>query len=210
MKEQNKISITRSKKRVRDKEEKIKLIYRTFFDLIQQKGYSNVSTNHIAEAANISVGTIYRYFPQGKVTIIKSYFDTQQNVIFNLEDMAQANNGNFLDFLKKSVAQFVQTHRENLLYDRAYEQAMLENREVLEGYTQKVLNFIEKMALSMHQSNLIFNQMPLEILKKNMLRIFNIFEALTRQHLIIMPLFPTDGELVDFLMKLMTFLSSSN
>jgi hypothetical protein len=153
----------------------------------------------------MSIGTIYRYFPQGKVSIIKTYFDTVQKDIFNIEDITQSNIQNIQDFLKRFTSQFVRIHRENLLYFRAYEQAMLENQEVFEGYKQKVLAFIDDVALKLHQSDPISSQIPVEILKARLLVIYNVFNALTRQHLVIMPLFPTDEEFIDFLTKLLIF-----
>ncbi len=164
-----------------------------------------MSTNHIADVAKISIGTIYRYFPQGKVSIIKMYFDTVQNDIFNIENFTQTNIQNIQDFFKSFTSQFVRVHRENLLYITAYEQAMLENREVFEGYKEKVLAFIDDVALKLHQSDPMFSQMPVESVKADLLVIYNVFNALTRQHLVIMPLFPTDEEFIDFLTKLLIF-----
>jgi len=63
------------KKFTRNPQEKIDLIYKTFFHLILENGYQNVSTNHIAKAAGISVGTVYLYFPGGKKDIINGYFE---------------------------------------------------------------------------------------------------------------------------------------
>jgi AcrR family transcriptional regulator len=38
-------------------------ILRTARDLFEKEGYAYVSTNQIAEAANISIGSVYQYFP---------------------------------------------------------------------------------------------------------------------------------------------------
>ena len=46
----------------RDKEGKIKLIIETFVRLINQKSYTNVSTNLVAKEAGLSIGTVYNYF----------------------------------------------------------------------------------------------------------------------------------------------------
>ena len=58
------------KKFTRDKKGKIKKIIDITLDLIAEKGYDNISTNQIAAASNISIGTIYRYFPEGKSEIV--------------------------------------------------------------------------------------------------------------------------------------------
>ncbi|WP_329886931.1 TetR/AcrR family transcriptional regulator [Pseudoramibacter faecis] len=40
-----------------------RLIKKTALRLFSEKGYSNVSTNEIAKAANVSIGSLYSYFP---------------------------------------------------------------------------------------------------------------------------------------------------
>jgi AcrR family transcriptional regulator len=208
--EEEEIVRQKPKKRVRDVEEKIRRIYKTFFDLIQERGYSDVSTNHIADAAQLSIGTIYRYFPQGKASIIKQYFDTVQEDIFDIDDLVQASALDIQGFFKKFASQFVRIHRQNLLYDRAYEQAMLESREVFEDHMRKVIALVDNVALRLHQSNPMFGQMPVERVKQGLLLIFNVFEALTRRHLIVMPLFPTDDEFIEFLTRLLSFLQGNH
>ena len=43
-----------------------KLIKETALMLFSEKGYLNVSTNEIAKAANVSIGSLYSYFPNKK------------------------------------------------------------------------------------------------------------------------------------------------
>ncbi len=197
----------RTRKRVRDKAEKIEMIYKSFFDLVEKMGYSKVSTNHVAAAAGISIGTVYRYFPQGKLSIIQAYFDTTQEKIFDIEAIAARELLDLQGFFKRYLVEFVRIHRENKTYHQAYEQAMLENPEVLTCYMQKVERFIEEVVTKLHQLHPAFQQMPIKQMKQRFLFIFNVFEALTRQHLFVMPLFPTDSEYIEFLMSLLRFFS---
>jgi AcrR family transcriptional regulator len=196
---------SKSRKVTRNKEEKIQLIYKVFFDLVREHGYSNVSTNHVAAAANLSIGTIYRYFPRGKISIITQYFDTVQEDIFNFERFPFGNPENMEDGFRAFTAQFVRNHRQNSLYNQAYEQAMIDNPEVLESYTQKVDAFLSEIAQNFHQSSSELKKVPIERVKAKLWVIFSVFQALTRQHLVIMPLFPTDEEFVDFLTKLLSY-----
>ncbi|MHA1463373.1 MAG: TetR/AcrR family transcriptional regulator, partial [Candidatus Heimdallarchaeota archaeon] len=57
----------------RDKEGKIKLIIETFVRLINQKSYTNVSTNLVAKEAGLSIGTVYNYF-KSKEDILQAAF----------------------------------------------------------------------------------------------------------------------------------------
>ncbi|MBN1330931.1 MAG: TetR/AcrR family transcriptional regulator [Candidatus Heimdallarchaeota archaeon] len=203
------------KKRVRDKRKKIEMIYAIFFDLIKKEGYAKVTTNQIAEMAGISIGTIYRYFPKGKIDIISKYYDSEQQSIFDIEELLMKDNfelADFTDFARRITTKYVQIHRENLIIHKAYEQAMLEDTEVLEVYKEKVLVFIHSIASTIYRSNSKDIQDSLEEIEKKLLFIYNIYEALTHQHLFVLPLFPTDEEFIDFLTKLFLLftLDSSN
>jgi AcrR family transcriptional regulator len=58
----------------RNKEEKINEILDATVKLSQEKGPNNFSINDIPKVANISIGTVYRYFPRGKDDILRHIF----------------------------------------------------------------------------------------------------------------------------------------
>ena len=190
------------KKRVRNKGKKIEIIYNVFFDLVKKEGYAKVNINQIAELAGISIGTIYRYFPKGKIDIIRKYYDSEQQSIFDIEEVLTENHADTADFARRITKKYVQIHRENLIVHKAYEQAMFEDEEVLEAYKEKVSAFIHRVASSMIRSQSPNVPIPLEEMEKKLLFIYNLYEALIHQHLFVMPFFPTDEEFVDFLTKL--------
>ena len=55
----------------RNKEKKIDEILDAVLQLSRTKGANNFSINDIPEIANVSIGTIYRYFPRGKQDILR-------------------------------------------------------------------------------------------------------------------------------------------
>lgn len=202
-----------TKKRVRDKGKKIEMIYDIFFALIKKEGYAKVTTNQIAELAGISIGTIYRYFPKGKIDIIRKYYDSEQQSIFDIEELLMKDTSelaDFTDFARRITAKYVRIHRENLIIHKAYEQAMLEDTEVLEAYKEKVLAFIHSIASTMHRPSSKDVQVPLKEIEKKLLFVYNIYEALTHQHLFVIPLFPTDEEFIEFLTKLFLLFTSDS
>lgn len=201
---------SKAKKITRNKKEKIELIYKVFFDMVRERGYSNVSTNHVAAAANLSIGTIYRYFPNGKISIITQYFDAVQEDIVDFEQFSFKNLENMEGGFRHFTTQFVRVHRQNDLYHRAYEQAMLENPEVLEGYTRKVEALLDEMTLNLRRSNPTLGELPAESVKAKLWIIFNVVQALTRQHIVVMPLFPTDEEFAEFLFKLLVHFAENS
>ena len=102
------------KKFVRNKQEKIDLIYDTFFKLVLKQGYHKTSTNHIAESAEISIGTIYNYFPQGKEDIIRKYFEESMVAFFESHDLSKMANDNIRDFLNHFLLDLFENHKKNL------------------------------------------------------------------------------------------------
>jgi len=70
-----------AKNRVRDRDAKIGSILEATKELIERNGYEGVKARDIARKAGVSVGLIYKYFPKGKLDIIKElghrYIDGQ-------------------------------------------------------------------------------------------------------------------------------------
>jgi len=55
----------------RNKEEKINEILDSVLILTRRKGANNFSINDIPDIADVSIGTVYRYFPRGKEDILR-------------------------------------------------------------------------------------------------------------------------------------------
>jgi len=55
----------------RNKEHKIDEILDATVRLSQERGPNNFSINDIPQVANVSIGTVYRYFPKGKEDILR-------------------------------------------------------------------------------------------------------------------------------------------
>jgi AcrR family transcriptional regulator len=62
---------------IRDKEAKIDSIVQATRDLIVSRGYDKVTIRDIAEKADVSIGLIYKYFPEGKFDILIKGFGVQ-------------------------------------------------------------------------------------------------------------------------------------
>ena len=97
------IFIMSPKKFSRNKQEKINLIYKTFFRLILEHGYHKTSTNHVAKSAKISIGTIYKYFPKGKEDIIRNYFEESMKQFFKRINLLNINDENIKEFLNHFI-----------------------------------------------------------------------------------------------------------
>lgn len=199
------ITMQKEKKFIRNKEEKIKLIYKTFFDLLQKKGYSKLTTNHIAKEANIAIGTIYLHFPGGKAAIATGYFDIIKNEIINDELLIQIKNKSPPEFFEYLISKNLKVYRDNKEAFLAYEQAILSNKELFKSYQDSVYKFGEETAKNIRKENKSFQEVTEERFIKSFLLIYNVIEAITRRHIMILPLFETDEDMITYLRNLILF-----
>ncbi len=193
------------KKFIRNKEEKIEIIYETFLNLLKDKGYNNLSTNHIAEIAPISLGTIYRYFPEGKAAIIKGYFEHIKEKIIDEEFFELASENDLSKLFKLIISKHLKVYRNNLEAFLAYEQALLSNKELFKNHRISVYEFAKETVKKLREGNEAYRNLPEERFIESFLLIYNLIEAITHRHLAIIPMFKSDDEIIKFLTKLVMF-----
>ena len=197
--------IMSSKKFTRNKQEKIDLIYKTFFRLILKRGYHKTSTNHVANSANISIGTIYKYFPKGKEDIIRKYFDASMKDFFDKESLINLNNENIREFLNHFILELFKNHVENQGYYLAFRSAIQSDKKLHDSHKEKVLNFFKDTASELRKVNKNFKQITEEKLIEILIFVYNLTNAILNYHLSIMALFDTETKLVEFLSDLVIF-----
>jgi len=76
--------MTSKKTRQESKKTTIQKILRTTRTMILRDGYNAITTTKIANEADISVGIIYSYFPEGKPAIAKEIF--REGIIELIDD----------------------------------------------------------------------------------------------------------------------------
>ncbi len=194
-----------SKKFKRDKQEKINLIYNTFFNLILERGYHKTSTNHVAKSAKISIGTIYKYFPKGKEDIIRKYFEDSMETFLDHQDLGNINDENVRDFLNHFVLDLFKNHQENKGYNLAFRSAIQSDKILHNTHKEKIFNIFKDRAEKLQKINENFKQIPEKKLIEVFIFIFNLVNAILYHHLSVMELFDTDDKFVEFLSNLVTF-----
>lgn len=192
------------KKIVRNKDEKIKEIFQTFLNLINKQGYDKITTRKIAEGSNLSIGTIYRYFPQGKASILSEFLIQEKDKIFNYDSILKNKQLNLPDFLKSYVTSHLQTHREYYEIHKAFDQALLSNKELFNTFDLTVTNIFKEIAKKIKDFD-VFQTISEEELVENIATLYNLMDGIIHRHLFIMELFETDEELIEFLLKLVLF-----
>jgi len=193
------------KKRKRNIQEKIDLIYKTFFDLILEKGYSKTSTNHIAETAQISIGTVYRYFPNGKSEIMMKYFENAKDIVFDVEDFGRISENNFEDVFESFIRKNLKNHKENFGYHMAFHQAIMSDKELLVKYNANIVKICTELVKELRSSNSFLKVVPEERLIKGFVLIFNLIQAHISHHLFIMKIFDDEDYFIKFLANLVEY-----
>ena len=193
------------RRRIRDKEGKIQSIYTTFAELVKQKGYDKLSTRHIAKAANISVGTIYYYFPGGKHAIASGFVDHVTHAIFDPQ-LFQSDDHELSAIFENLIQKYLTTHRKNLEIHRAIDQAILASQEVFEKHQQAVNDNLQQIVHELTKRG-IYKDIPEHVVLQNFMLFYNTIEAVIHRHLFVHPFFETDQEVVQFLVDILLFLT---
>jgi AcrR family transcriptional regulator len=186
--------------RVRDKEGKIKLIFETFAKIVNERGYDHLSTRHIAETANISIGTVYHYFPRGKHEIAGGFMEYVSHDIFDPE-MFNTGQQDLSAFLQNLIKRYLRTHNENLAIHRAIDQAILASPDVAENHRRSVITNLRAVVNELRNRNLFIDLPEQEVLQRFLL-FYNLMEAIIHRHLLIHPFFDNDDALEQFLVTM--------
>jgi AcrR family transcriptional regulator len=193
------------KKFSRNKQEKIELIYDTFFNLIKRQGYHKTSTNHIAKSAKISIGTIYKYFPAGKLDIMRRYFDDTMENVFDVNALSNVDESNIQEFLNNFIVELYNNHKKKVGYNIAFRSAIQSDKKLLNAYKKRLFESFKEISQILRKKNLIFKQFPEETLIQIFLFLYNLINALIYHHLSVMELFDTDKGFTDYLKNLTAF-----
>jgi len=191
-----------SRRHVRDKEAKIRLIFETFAELVNRDGYDKLSTRHIADAAGISVGTIYNYFPGGKHAIASRYIDQVTDELFDPGMFMGLGEGDLRRFLDGLIRRYLDVHRENLEIHRAIDQAILADSGVYRRNRETTLENMGRVVKELREKEL-YSTLPETSVLRGFILFFNVLEALVHRHLFIFPLYEADEGLVAFLVGLL-------
>ena len=184
----------KKKKISRDKDKKIKIIFETFTNLINKEGYENISTRLLAETSNISIGTIYRYFPQGKPSILSSFLDESFEKIFKYESLLNLSDISLPKFINLYVHNHIQSHREFFEIHKALDQALLANKELFKNLETTLNEIFKNVTVKLKETDM-FKNISEKILLENLTLLYNLCDGIIHRHIFIMPLFETDEEL---------------
>ena len=192
-------------KKARNKEKTIKKIYETFFKLVLEKGYHKASTNKIAKEANISIGTLYHHFPEGKKGIIRKYFESSVETSFELDEFKKFNMSNIQTVFRGFVLNVLKNHRENKAYNIAFRAAILSDENLAQAHNERVTEISTGIVEELQKTSDFFKSREKKRLVRSFILIYNIVNAMIYHHLVFMDLFQKDEDLVDYISNLLAF-----
>ncbi|MFX0091591.1 MAG: TetR/AcrR family transcriptional regulator [Candidatus Hodarchaeota archaeon] len=201
------------KKRIYDKKQKIKAIQRATVDLISKRGYFNLTTKEIAEKSDISIGLLYKYFPGGKVEIIKTIAEEIAQDALEKFKMIDGHldlpmDIDIRDFVRNSILRAVTDHRKNKDMILAIEMAYLSNPDIFGFYALENYEDYNNRVAGMFIA-LAAERLGREIDEKFSKFIIQIVDAVIHRHVILIPGAPTDKEFADALTGLIFDLLST-
>jgi AcrR family transcriptional regulator len=167
-------------------------------ELIENKGYINVSTRTIAKEAGISVGTLYHHFPRGKMEIVIVIGEKYSEILGMSEFLADPKADPRV-WLRKNL----ELNQKKKAFITAMEiEAMSRPDEV-----QALINEnIEKRTESQKSLILAYKMMEkfagkkLSIEKAKMMQ--KVLKAIMRRHVVFGNHFGSDDEFIDLFLKI--------
>ena len=196
--------MSKIKKFSRNKQQKIDLIVNTTYELIIENGYDKLSTNHIADRAKIGIGTVYRNFPNGKADIIREIVNRNRKNIIDLDLFNHIKLSDLFNSVNQTMLNFIQFHRKNIQFHRAFEQAFLSNKQLFQDFKLLVEEMLTELINTLKQ-NKIFVKIPEKDLKEKLFLLFNVIESIILRHILIISLFETDEEFGAYLTDLIIY-----
>jgi AcrR family transcriptional regulator len=193
--------MTKITTRQESKIETIQKILHTTAKMVERDGYNKITTTKIANEANISVGIIYKYFPQGKSSIVKNIFKNGVIDLIDEEILTDLNKDDFPSFIKRIISQFVSQHRQNESLLKAMTITVLTSEEETKDIpllnqaefvrVQQLISTVQEFGLFKDQNS-----------KKTGSALLKVIDSLVHTHIVFEEIFESDASMIDFLTEL--------
>lgn len=184
---------------MKEKNAKDKII-ETTIQMIEEKGYSKITTNHIAKKAEVSIGTLYYHFEKGKTDIIKEIVKRGYGEFLDDSKLESLTMRDLPEFLRTFLTQFLEKHRENKSLLIAIETELITNRRLFQDYQyiQSELKFVPLISKLLKQLGYPDEQ-DLEKVSKFLLY---TIDSIIHRHLIYGEILIDDDDLIENLIDL--------
>lgn len=183
----------------RNKEEKQHRIMESVLALIPERGFSALKIADIADRSGVSVGTVYRYFPEGLSSILRAILDRHFRAITELRDFTEMSASGLEASVEAMVRRHIRSHREERSMHLAVSRAILDDPVILAEYNRALDALLRKTAAAAWAASPFLRGVPEELFAANFMKIHSFLEAMVHRHLFVRPVFADDESLVGFL-----------
>jgi AcrR family transcriptional regulator len=134
--------------------ETVRAILRAAAQVFMAHGYAGGTTNHVAERAGVSIGSLYEYFPNKDallVALVEAHLQEAETILAQVADRADADGGDVRAVIGQFVRAMVDLHaRDRALHRVLFEEAPLPRRvrRRLEALEQQMA---ERLAAYLHR-----------------------------------------------------------
>lgn len=188
------------KKFTRDKDAKIEQIIDTMIDIVGEKGIHRASVRDIPERADVSIGTVYRYFPKGKVDI---FFEIMRRNMRSITDLDLPETLDYAGFLRvwlSIIEHAIEVRRSNLFVQELVSPQLSKGQETVQEITRIASKFYNDLAQRFTEVSQLKGCSEAEMFRKIAL-LFHILDRVINTH-IKFPVFSDDAELRDYLLRI--------
>ena len=188
------------RKFIRDKDAKIEQIIETMIAIIREKGLHGASVRDIPARAEVSIGTVYRYFPGGKLDIFLEIMRRNMRSITDLDLPETLDYAGFQTVWANIIEHAIDVRRSNLFVRELLSPQLSEGQETFQEITKIASRFYNDLVQKFKKVNELRGCSEAEIFRKIAL-LFHILDRVINTH-ITFPIFSNDIELRAYLLRI--------
>lgn len=120
--------------------------------IFSEQGYAGATTNHIAERAGVSIGSLYQYFPNKEtilVTLAKRHIEIAGNMLMGLVDGRNLLETDLTDLLRLFIRETLELHTGNPRLNYVILAEAVWSAEAMEQVHELEDQFIDRLALTL-------------------------------------------------------------
>lgn len=191
------------KKFRRDKAAKIETIIQAMAELIDEKGYDGFSVNAIPVKARLSIGTVYRYFPNGKEDILKEIMKRNIESLLKLAEFDNLTEKNFTESWRHLIQSYIVMYREDKILGIGMRTTSAASPDLARDLQSIIVSFYTQVVEKIKNLSFFQDRSEQELMVKLHL-VFSIMGQVRDMHTRV-PLFANDEGLVDYLLHIVLY-----
>ena len=107
-------------------------IIETSIQMFLKKPYNEITTNHIAKEAHVSIGTLYYHFKRGKPEIVREIIRREFMDFLDESQFSNLTKDNIPAMLRNIIGKLIDQHKKNASLIYALGDAMYQDQEIFD------------------------------------------------------------------------------